>query len=58
MEQEKWESLSYEEKNRQLFDQQKRLLKTFLDHHAISKEQYDKSLGDLMAKMKINNTSI
>lgn len=51
MRQEEWEKLSYAEKNRQLFLQQKNLLDTFLERHAISKEQYDKSLGDLTAKM-------
>ena len=40
-----------EEKKRQLFLQQKQLLDTFLEHRAISKQQYDKSLGDLKLKM-------
>jgi hypothetical protein len=31
------------------------MLKTFLEHHAISKEQYDKSLGDLTVKMGMEN---
>lgn len=51
--QSEWEKLSYNEKNRQLFFQQKGLLDTFLEHHAISKEQYDKSLGDLKKKMRL-----
>jgi hypothetical protein len=29
-------------------------LDTFLEHGAISKEQYDKSLGDLIVKMGID----
>ncbi len=55
MEQADWSCLSYTEKNRQLYYQQKRLLDTFLSHHTISKEQYDKSLGDLTAKMGMEN---
>ena len=51
MEQTDWEKLSHEEKNRALFFKQKELLDTFLEHHAITKEQYDKSLGDLIIKM-------
>ena len=51
MEQTDWETLSYEEKNRRLFRQQVELLKTFLEHHAISQEQYNKSYNDLVAKM-------
>lgn len=55
MEQADWDRLSYAEKNRQLFFQQKQLLDTFLSHHTISKEQYDKSLGDLTVKMGMGN---
>lgn len=55
MEQADWNRLTYAEKNRQLFFQQKKLLDTFLEHHAISKEQYDKSLGDLTIKMGMEN---
>ena len=40
-----------EEKKKQLYVQQKALLDTFLAHHAISRAQYDKSLGDLTVKM-------
>lgn len=57
MTQSEWEKLSYAEKNRQLYFRQKQLLDTFLEHHAISREQYDKSLGDLTVKMGIENTS-
>ncbi len=35
----------------QLFLKQKNLLDTFLEKHAISQSQYDKSLGDLREKM-------
>lgn len=50
-EQIEWERLSPEEKKKQLFLNQKRLLDTFLEKNAISKAQYDKSLGDLRDKM-------
>ena len=43
--------LTSEEKRRQLYDRQVELLKTFLEHGAISQEQYNKSFGDLTAKM-------
>jgi len=46
-----WTKLSPEEKKKQLFLNQKRLLDTFLEKNAISKAQYDKSLGDLREKM-------
>ena len=46
-----WDSLSYEEKNRKLYEKQKQMLKDFLDRGAISKEQYEKSLRDLTIKM-------
>ena len=42
-----------EEKRKKLFLDQKQLLDTFLEHGAISKEQYDKSIGDLIVKMGI-----
>ena len=48
MEQAEWEALPYEEKNRQLFLQQTELLKTLLEHHAITQEQYNKSCKDLV----------
>ena len=37
------ESVSREDKKKQLFLDQKQLLDTFLEHGAISKAQYDKS---------------
>lgn len=49
--QRRWESMSPSQKKRQLFLNQKDLLDKFLERHAISKAQYDKSLGDLRAKM-------
>ena len=46
-----WEKLSLEEKQHQLYLQQKETLDTFLAHGAITKAQHDKSLGDLREKM-------
>ena len=47
-----WDSLSYEEKNRFLFERQKKMLAEFLERNAISKAQYEKSLRDLTEKMQ------
>ena len=46
-----WELLSNVEKKKQLFYAQKQILDLFLERNAISKQQYDKSLGDLIEKM-------
>lgn len=46
-----WDQLSYQEKNHELFLRQKKLLETFLERKAISREQYEKSLHDLTVKM-------
>lgn len=46
-----WEKLTPEEKRKQLFLKQKQTLDTFLSRNAISQVQYDKSLGDLIKKM-------
>lgn len=43
----------HEDKKTALFFRQKNLLDTFLEHGAISKSQYDKSLHDLIVKMGI-----
>ena len=48
-----WEALTPEEKKKQLFLKQKNTLDLFLERNAISKAQYDKSLGDLIDKMGI-----
>ena len=45
------QSMTAEEKKRNLYFRQKQLLDTFLEHGAISRAQYDKSLGDLTVKM-------
>ena len=46
-----WDSLSYTEKDRVLFERQKKMLEEFLERNAISREQYEKSLHDLTEKM-------
>lgn len=46
-------NLTPEEKKLKLFEQQKQTLDDFLERNAISKQQYDKSLGDLITKMNI-----
>ena len=46
-----WKKLTPQEKKKQLFLKQKKLLETFLERNAISKAQYEKSLGDLRDKM-------
>lgn len=46
-----WERMTPEEKKRELFLKQKKTLDLFLERNAISKAQYDKSLGDLREKM-------
>ena len=51
MEQIEWNGLSDAEKKRQLYLRQKETLNQFLEHGAISQEQYTKSLGDLTIKM-------
>lgn len=43
--------MTSEEKKIALFLRQKKLLEEFLERDAISKAQYDKSLGDLTYKM-------
>ena len=45
------ENLTAEEKRHELYEQQKELLSTFLEHGAITQMQYDKSLHDLTEKM-------
>ena len=52
-----WESMTTEEKKQELFRRQKRTLDLFLERNAISKVQYDKSLGDLIEKWVLRNTN-
>ena len=54
MQQEVWEKLTPEEKKKQLFLEQKQTLELFLERGAISQAQFDKSFGDLKAKMGID----
>ena len=49
-----WNSLSYEEKNKVLFYRQKETLDEFLKRGAITQAQHDKSLHDLIEKMKVD----
>lgn len=46
-----YSKLTTEEKKIDLFLHQKQTLDLFLDRNAISRAQYDKSLGDLTRKM-------
>ena len=48
---EDWKLLSPEEKRKQLYIKQRKLLESFLERGAISQEQFNKSLGDLTEKM-------
>ena len=51
MEGKRWEEMSPGEKKIELFLRQKNTLDLFLERNAISKAQYEKSLGDLREKM-------
>ena len=53
--QRQWEKMSPEEKKIELFFRQKQTLDQFLERHAISPAQYDKSLYDLIEKMGMQN---
>ncbi len=44
-----------DEKKKQLFLNQKQTLDTFLEHGAITRAQYNKSLGDLIEKMGMSD---
>ena len=45
------DTMTAEEKKRDLYLRQKELLDTFLEHGSISQAQHDKSLRDLTEKM-------
>ena len=47
-----WSRMSYQEKNKALYERQVKLLNLFLEKNAIDRTQYEKSLADLTAKMK------
>ena len=55
MQETEWENLTPEEKKVQLYWKQKEILDAFLERNAISKAQYDKSLGDLTEKMGMSD---
>ena len=55
MEQYEWEQLSPEDKKKQLYFNQKQTLEAFLARGAITRAQFDKSLGDLTEKMGMGN---
>ena len=46
-----WSELSPEEKKKELYLRQKRILDDFLERGAITQAQYDKSFGNLTEKM-------
>lgn len=50
-------SMTPAEKKLDLFLRQKRTLELFLERNAISKAQYEKSLGDLREKMGIKEAT-
>lgn len=50
---EEYKGLPKKGQNYHLFEKQKEVLDKLLERGAISKEQYQKSLGDLKAKMGI-----
>lgn len=51
MEEKNWAELTPAEKKIELFKRQKETLDLFLERNAISREQYNKSLGVLREKM-------
>ena len=55
MDQMEWSTLSPEDKKKKLYLQQKDLLDEFLQRNAITKEEYDKSLGNLTREMGMEN---
>ena len=55
MEQTEWEKLSPEQKKIKLYLEQKKTLEEFLERGAITKAQFDKSLGDLIVKMGMSD---
>lgn len=51
MDRAEWEYLTSAEKKQELYLRQKDVLDKFLERGAISRSQYEKSLGDLTVKM-------
>ena len=52
-----WEQMTPTQKKKQLFLNQKELLDKFLERHAISQAQYQKSLWDLRVKMGFSEST-
>lgn len=52
------EPMTPEEKKKALFLRQKQTLDLFLERNAISKKQYEKSLGNLIEKMGIQDLMV
>ena len=50
-----FEKMTKEEKDEWLFEEQKQTLDMFLKRNAITKEQYNKSLGDLIKNYNIKS---
>ena len=53
MDNDTWTGMTHDEKNNELFAEQKRTLELFLERGAISEAQFNKSLHDLIEKMGI-----
>ena len=53
-----WQSLSSEEIKQPLFFKQKNMLEMFLEHRAITQEQFDKSLHYLTEKMGMRDITM
>ena len=51
-----YKMLTAEEKKKKLYDDQVELLNIFLEKHAITQAQYDKSFHDLTVKMDMKKT--
>ncbi len=47
-----WDAMSFQEKNRQLFLQQKNMLDMFFEKGAISREQHDLNVRFLTVRMR------
>ena len=50
-----FEKMTKEEKDKWLFEEHKQTLDLFLEHGAITNEQYNKSLGDLIKVFNAKN---
>lgn len=49
--QHRWESMTPEEKRRQLYQRQKETLEAFRDRHAISQAQYERGMREMTAAL-------